>query len=111
LRILFDHNVDRRFRRHLPRHHVRTAREMGWDKLANGALLQAAADDGFDALLTLDKNLQHQQNLQTLPLPVIVLSSPSNALPALLPFAAPVLQLLEAPLKRQLYLIQSASGV
>lgn len=80
---------------------------MGWDKFENGVLIKAAAEDGFDAFLSIDKKLEHEQNLRTLPLPVIVLDSVSNALPALLPFAAFVLDLPQAPLDRMLYVIQS----
>ena len=47
MKILFDHNVDRRFRQQLPGHEIQTARERGWDKLENGVLLRAAADGGF----------------------------------------------------------------
>lgn len=107
MRVLFDHNVDRRFRQHLPGHNVETTRERRWEKLENGVLIQAAADDGFDVFLSIDKKLEREQNLRTLPLPVIVLDSVSNALPALLPFAAFIVELLQSPLERLLYIIQS----
>lgn len=109
--LLFDHNVDRRFRRQLPGHEIKTAREMGWDKLENGDLLRAAADGGFEALLSVDKKIEHEQNLESLPLPVIVIDSMSNAFPALLPFAAGILELLRLPLERLLYVIQADGSV
>ncbi|HEX4797060.1 MAG TPA: hypothetical protein VH370_24930 [Humisphaera sp.] len=84
---------------------------MGWEKLENGALIRAAADDGFEAFLSIDKKLEHEQNLATLPMPIIVLDSVSNALPALIPFAALVLKLLQSPLDRLLYVIQSDGTV
>jgi hypothetical protein len=83
---------------------------MGWEQLQNGVLINAAAEDGFGALLSIDKKLEHEQNLRTLPLPVIVLDSMSNALPALLPFAPSLLDLLQSPLDPQLYVVQ-LSGV
>jgi hypothetical protein len=106
LKILLDHNVNRRFRKHLPGHGVRTTREFGWEKYENGVLLKVAADAAFDVLLTLDKRLQYQQNLQTLPLTVIVLDSPSNALVELIPFAPAILMFLEGRPERGLYIIQ-----
>lgn len=106
MRVLFDHNVDRRFRRHLPGHEIRTTREMGWEQLENGDLIKTAAGQGFDALLTVDKNIEHEQNLKTLPLPIVVLNSRSNALPALIPFAPFLLILLQAPLDRLLCVIE-----
>ena len=111
MKVLFDHNVDRRLRNLLAGHDVRTAREMGWEQLENGVLLRAAADDGFEALLSIDKKLEHEQNLRTLPLPVIVIDSRSNALPALAPFAPFLLDLLRSPLDRQLYIIQPGGAV
>jgi hypothetical protein len=41
---------------------VRTARQMGWDRLTNGALL-AAAGAGFDAMITADRGMRYQQHL------------------------------------------------
>jgi len=107
LRILFDHNVDRRFRKSLVGHDVRTTREMKWEKLDNGRLLQSAAGHRFEDFLSIDKKLEHEQNLKLLPLPIVVLDSKSNALPALLPFAPSVLALLQSPLDPILYVVQS----
>jgi predicted nuclease of predicted toxin-antitoxin system len=111
LRILFDHNVNRRFRKHLAGHIVETAREKAWEKLANGVLLQAAADAGFDLLVTTDKNLEHQQNLGALPIPIVLIDSSTNALSGLLPFAAHILNLLNTPLDKLLYVIRSDGTV
>ena len=47
--------------------------------MKNGELLSLAAPD-FDALITVDKNLQYQQNLSTLPLAVVILNARSNEL-------------------------------
>lgn len=51
---------------------------MGWQSLGNGALLAAAAAAGFEAFITVDKSLRHQQNIATLPLTVIVLEVPDT---------------------------------
>jgi hypothetical protein len=48
----------------------------------HGKLLTLAAAD-FEAFLTVDKNLQYQQNLAILPLAIVVLDACSNELPAL----------------------------
>src|SRR5689334_3015811 len=107
MNILFDHNVPRRLGVHLTGHTIATAKSMGWEKLSNGVLLQGAAAARFDAFITIDKKLEHEQNLMTLPLPVIVLDAQSNALPALLPFVAPLLNLLSTPpLALVLYIVQ-----
>jgi hypothetical protein len=53
MRILLDACVPRRLRDSLTGHEVRTAPEMGWGDLNNGALLDAMAGK-FDALVTVD---------------------------------------------------------
>ena len=58
---------------------------MGWSGIKNGELLARATNE-FDAFISVDKNLQYQQNLDTLPISVIVLDAKSNELPYLLPF-------------------------
>lgn len=84
MRLLLDESVPKRLRNYLPSHSVRTVVEMGWSGVKNGALL-ALAKDSFDAFITVDKNLPYQQNLNTLPVAVVVLQSLSNDLPSLLP--------------------------
>ena len=105
MKVLFDHNVDRRLGRHLPGHAISTTREMRWESLGNGALLNAAAKVGFEAFVSIDKKIEPEQNLSTLPLPVVIVDAPSNALPALIPFAPFLLDLLKGPLDRVLYVV------
>jgi hypothetical protein len=47
----------------------------GWDRLANGALLQAAEEGGFDLLLSTDKNIRYQQNLQGRRIAIVILGN------------------------------------
>lgn len=82
MKILLDNCVPRPLR-YLSDHEVDTAHERGWAALGNGVLLREAAAAGFDLFLTVDQNLQYQQNLAMLPLPVIVLVSPSLDVDAL----------------------------
>ena len=84
MRLLLDESVPRRFARSLATHVVRTTVEMGWSGIKNGELLARAANE-FDALVTVDKNLEYQQNLKALPIAVVVLYARSNELPYLLP--------------------------
>lgn len=42
---------------------VRTARDVGWDRLTNGDLLTAAERVAIDMMITADRNIRHQQNL------------------------------------------------
>jgi len=63
LKVLFDQNVPRPLVRFLAPHSVKRAAELGWDELKNGLLLTAAEDAGFDVLLSGDKTIRHEQNM------------------------------------------------
>jgi hypothetical protein len=73
MRVLFDQATPLPLRAHLDRHEVRTASQLGWATFKNGDLLTAAEAAGFDVLLTTDKNLRYQQNLEGRKIAVIVL--------------------------------------
>ncbi len=47
---------------------------MGWDKLQNGDLLNAAEAQGFDILVTGDRNLEYQQNLAARRISIVLLT-------------------------------------
>ena len=76
MRILFDQGTPAPLRVALTDHTVSTAYEMGWSDLDNGALLKHA-EEQFDALITTDKNLRHQQDLRGRRLAVLVLPTTS----------------------------------
>ena len=61
--ILFDHGTPAPLRSFLKDHTVKKAKDLGWDELNNGALLDVAEEAGFEVLLTTDKNIRYQQNL------------------------------------------------
>ena len=75
MRILFDKNVPYPLLRHLAKHDIRTAEEMGWSRLVNGDLLRAAEDAGFAVMVTADQSLEYQQNLKGRKLALVVLST------------------------------------
>jgi predicted nuclease of predicted toxin-antitoxin system len=82
MRVLLDECVPKRLRLDLPGHSVKTVVEMGWSGVKNGDLLGLAAAD-FDCFLTVDRNLQFQQNVAGLPLAVVVLRAVDNKFPTL----------------------------
>ena len=77
MKVLFDQGTPVPLRNHLPHHAVETAYERGWGGLKNGELLARAEVEGFDALVTTDQNLRHQQNLQGRSIRVAVLMTTS----------------------------------
>ena len=78
MRLLLDENLPKRLRQDFPGHEVFTVRDKGWNGIKNGELLKLMVAEGFEALLTFDKNLQHQQNFSRYTLTVFVLTAPIN---------------------------------
>jgi len=74
--ILFDQGTPVPLRSFLEGHIVKTAAQQGWSTLANGDLLRAAEAEGFDVLLTTDKNLAFPQSLKDRKIAVVVLGNP-----------------------------------
>ncbi len=78
-RLLLDENIDRMLKGLFDDDfEVFTIAERGWQGKKNGELLRLAAEE-FDVFVTMDKNLQHQQNLGALGLAVVVIRAHSNA--------------------------------
>jgi hypothetical protein len=48
---------------------------MGWARLTNGDLLNAAEAENFDVMITADQNLAYQQNLRNRKLALVVLGT------------------------------------
>ena len=71
--ILFDHSTPAPLRYALKGHVVIESIERGWNRLVNGALLDAAEAAGFQVLITADKNMHYQQNLTGRKISIIVL--------------------------------------
>ena len=57
----------------MPGHDITTARDMRWESLKNGRLLDEAQAAGFDVLLTVDHNIRYQQNLTGRAIAVVVM--------------------------------------
>jgi hypothetical protein len=74
--ILFDHVTPKGVARCLVGHTVIRAKERGWDSLSNGDLLRAAEQAGFDVVVTADKNMLYQQNLEGRRIALVVLGTP-----------------------------------
>ena len=81
MKILFDVNMPHPLRQELPGHEIVTAQSKGWGELENGDLVAAADNNGFDLLMTADKNLRYQQNLTGRQIAILVL--PTNKLKVL----------------------------
>jgi predicted nuclease of predicted toxin-antitoxin system len=97
MKILLDENLPHALRSLLtPRHDVSTVSYMGWSTLENGSLLSQAASNGFDASVTKDQGLAHEQNLANLPLAVVVLQAKTNKIDDIRPLVSKLLWALDS---------------
>ena len=77
---MLDEQLDWRLERSFSNaYEVWSVHAMGWSGMRNGELLDTA-QRSFDVLITMDRNLRHQQHLPRYDLAVIVLSAMSNRL-------------------------------
>jgi predicted nuclease of predicted toxin-antitoxin system len=90
VKILLDENLDWRLARELPNHQVDSVPLIGWSGLKNGELL-ARAEKLYEALLTMDSNMMHQQNLEKFHIAIVALRARSNRLADTRPLMAKVL--------------------
>lgn len=77
MKLLLDECVPRRLKRDLIDFDVVTVQEAGFAGLKNGRLINAA-HGRFDILITVDKNIRHQQNIDDLAISIVVLSAATN---------------------------------
>lgn len=80
MKILLDHNLDRRLKNHLTEYETATTQEQNWADALNGELLALAEENGFDVLLTADTNIKSQQNLSNRKISILVLRAFNNRL-------------------------------
>jgi hypothetical protein len=85
LKILLDENLPHQLRHELKGHDVFTTAYMKWAGIENGELLRIAAEDGFDVIITNDRGLEYEQNLDVLPVAVVVILARGNTIRAIRP--------------------------
>ena len=79
MRVLLDENIPVGLREHLSPHKIDTVLGRGWSGVKNGELLRRATGQ-FDVLITMDRNLQHQQRLANQAFGVVLVRAKSNRL-------------------------------
>jgi len=92
--LLLDECVPRPLTRDLIGHDVRHVVEMGWSSKRNGELLRLMVAEHFDALLTVDQNLEFQQNLRASGIGVVVVLAKTNRVKELRPLVPQILEAL-----------------
>jgi predicted nuclease of predicted toxin-antitoxin system len=108
MKLLLDENLPHDLRPLLmPMHDVYTVTYLGWNGTENGALLALAASNGFDALITMDRGMQYQQNAVDLPCSVVVLLARENTIDALRPLVVKLLATLSSLAPQSLVTVAS----
>ena len=95
MHILLDENIPVDLAADLVGHDVDTVVGVGWAGVANGKLLSRASGE-YDAFVTMDQSIEHEQNVSRLPFGVVVLRAPSNRLVHLRPLVPAILDALTA---------------
>ena len=106
MKILLDECVTKHLKPYLAEHDVFTVRELQWSGIKNGELMALCVEQGFDILLTIDKNLQYQQNLKKYLLTIVVLDSISSKVEELVKLLPAFKSQIEQFEKHKAYLIQ-----
>jgi predicted nuclease of predicted toxin-antitoxin system len=105
MKILLDECVTKRLRKHLDEFEVYTVRELELSGVKNGQLMTYCADNKFDILLTIDKNLMYQQNLDRYPVAIAVLNCFTSKIEELITFLPSFKSQISALEKHKAYII------
>ena len=110
MRVLLDEHLNWRLARSFgPDYDVRSVRGVGWTGTRNGNLLRAAEDE-FDALVTMDRGMEHQQRLSDFDLAVVLLLARSNRLRDTEGLVPDVERVLSAARPGRLYVVGGPKG-
>jgi hypothetical protein len=93
VRVLLDEQLPVGLAGALAGHQVDTVVGLGWQGVTNGELLRRARDR-YDAFITMDRNLEYQQNLGGAGVGVVLVRARSNRLNDLVPLVPRILEAL-----------------
>lgn len=107
MKVLLDENIDVRFKAQIPAdsHEVYTVRDMQWNGIKNGVLLQLLTQHKFDCWIVVDKNIPYQQNPAAIPCLIVVLDVIRNTLKHLVPLVPAVLNVLNGPVEKKIVVL------
>ena len=90
-RILLDENFPADFAKEFSDHEIHTVHSLGWSGVKNGELLRRA-HAVCDVFVTLDRNLEFQQNIMVLPFGIVVVRAISNRMVHLTPLVSGIVE-------------------
>ena len=104
MRVLLDEQLPLDLAATLQGHNVDTVAGRGWAGITNGELLRRMGRE-YDALVTMDRGIEFQQNLTTGAVGVLLVRAPSNRMVHLQPLVPAILDALSALRPSQLHRI------
>ncbi len=105
MKILLDECVTKRLKKYLDEFEVFTVTELELSGIKNGRLMAYCVENKFDILLTIDKNLMHQQNLDKYPVTIVVLNCFTSKIEELITFLPSFKLQVEVLQKHKAYII------
>lgn len=84
---------------------VKSVNDMKWSSLKNGELLKIASENNFDYFLTLDKNLQYQQNIRKTKIAIIIFDVSTSKIEEIKPLIPKFIKQINRFNKGEAYLI------
>lgn len=102
MKILLDENIPIELKNNFENsaYEIFTVRDNGWEGKKNGELLKLMVENGFDVLVSIDKNIDKQQNITKYPLTLIILNALNNKIQTLSPFLPKIKELLNSELRK-----------
>jgi hypothetical protein len=95
MRLLLDEHPPIGLSAELPGHSVDTVSGRGWSGIKNGELLRRMSGQ-YDVLVTMDRSIEFQQRIPTLPFGIILVRARSNRMEDLRPLVPSILSALDA---------------
>jgi len=95
MRLLLDEHLPIGLAAELHGHAVDTVSGRGWTGIKNGELLRRITGQ-YDVLVTMDRSIEFQQRLSTLPFGIVLVRARSNRIQDLRPLVASILSDLDA---------------
>lgn len=94
MQLPLDECVPRRLAREITGHEVAHVADLNWQSLVNGELLSRMRERGIEVFVTVDRNLECQQDIAAAELAVVVLIAVRNRLTELGPLLPELLKTL-----------------
>ena len=106
MKVLLDECVNKRLKSHLSDCEVYTVNEMKWCGVKNGKLISLCVANQFDIILTIDKNMIYQQNIEKYPITIVVFNASTSKMGELILFIPSFLKQIHHFAKHNTYVIE-----